>query len=256
MNITKSLGHTLGAAAITAAALATPFTAAAAYKVADVANGGTISGTVTLKKAPPKSAHKVYNIKKDIDICGSGKRVVDYVRTNGKALLDTVVYLTKVKEGKAWGDTPTEAQLDQKGCEFTPFLTVMQNGGKLTAINSDPVLHNIHTYELLTGTMKGPKKTISNVSQPDQGSKVSKSVKLKKGDAMKVECDAHDFMHGFVFVAKNPYYAVVDSNGKYTIDNVPPGKYKVMAFNGFLKPGKGKAVIKGGDNVTVDFKMK
>ncbi len=252
----KNLSRTLSAAALATAAAAIPFTTAAAYKVVDVTNGGTISGTVTLKKAPPKSAHKVYHIKKDNAVCGDGERVVDYVQTNGKALLNTVVYLTKVKQGKAWGDAPKDATIDQQGCEFTPFLTVMQNGGKLTAKNSDPVLHNIHTYELLTGTMKGPKKTVSNVSQPDKGSVVSKTVKLKKGSAMKVECDAHDFMHGFVFVAKNPYYAMVDENGHYTIDNVPPGKYKISAFNGFLKPGKGKATIKGGDEVTVDIVMK
>lgn len=251
----KTLSRTLTAAAlVTAAAL--PLSASAAYKVVEVANGGTISGSVTLKKKAPKSAHKVYNIKKDNAACGSGERVVDYVQTNGKALLNTVVYLSKVKQGKAWGDAPKDAEIDQQGCEFTPFLTVMQNGGKLTALNSDPVLHNIHTYELLTGTMKGPKKTVSNVSQPDQGSKVTKTVKLKRGSAMKVECDAHDFMHGFVFVAKNPYYAMVDANGNYTIDNVPPGKYKVYAFNGFLKPGKGKATIKGGDSVSVDIVMK
>ena len=256
MKIKQYMGHTLGVAAFVIAALSTPFTAVAGYKVIDVANGGTISGTVSLKKAAPKSAHKVYNIKKDTAVGGSGERVVDYVQTNGKALLNTIVYLAKVKEGKAWGDAPINAEVDQQGCEFTPFITIMQNGGKLTAINSDPVLHNIHTYELLTGTMKGPKKTVSNVSQPDQGSKVSTTVKLKKGDAMKVECDAHDFMHGFVFVAKSPYYTQVDENGRYTIDNVPPGKYKVMAFNGFLKPGKGKATVKGGDNVTVDIVMK
>ncbi len=255
MKSSKRLLKTLSAVAITAAAFA-PIHAEAGYKVVDVANGGTITGTVTLKKAAPKSAHKVYNIKKDTAVCGSGERIVDYVQTNGKALLNTVVYLTKVKQGKDWGDTPAEVNIDQQGCEFKPFLSIVQNGGKVTAVNSDPVLHNIHTYELMTGTLKGPKKTVSNVSQPDQGSKVTKTVKLKKGDAMKVECDAHDFMHGFVFVAKNPYFAMVDGDGNYTINNVPPGKYKIKAFNGFLKPGKGKAVVKGGDTVTVDIKMK
>ncbi|MBC8518984.1 MAG: hypothetical protein H8D24_01060 [Gammaproteobacteria bacterium] len=255
MKTSKRLLKTLSAVAITAAAF-TPLSSEAGYKVVDVANGGTITGTVTLKKAAPKSAHKVYDIKKDNAVCGNDQRIIDYVQTNGKALLNAVVYLTKVKSGKAWGDTPAEINVDQKGCEFTPFLSIMQNGGKMTAINSDPVLHNLHTYELMTGTVKGPKKTVANVSQPDQGSKVTKTVKLKKGYAMKVECDAHDFMHGFVFVAKSPYYAVVDGNGKYTIDNVPPGKYKVRAFNGFLKPGKGKATVKGGDTVTVDIKMK
>jgi hypothetical protein len=49
---------------------------------------------------------------------------------------------------------------------------------------------------------------------------------------------------------------MVDGDGNYSINNVPPGKYKVRAFNGFLKPGKGKATVKGGDNVAVNIVMK
>ena len=82
-----------------AAVTLTAFSVEAAYKVVEVANGGSISGTVTLKK-DPKSAHKVYKIKKDVEVCGSGERKIDYVQNNGKALLNTVVYLTKVKKGE------------------------------------------------------------------------------------------------------------------------------------------------------------
>ena len=73
---------------------------------------------------------------------------------------------------------------------------------------------------------------------------------------MKIECDAHDFMHGFVFVAKNPYYAKVAEDGTYTIDNIPAGKYKIMAFHGTLGTQKGKATVIAGATQTVDFGFK
>ena len=81
-------------------------------------------------------------------------------------------------------------------------------------------------------------------------------LKLKRGTAMKVECDAHDFMHGFVFVAKNPYYAVVGEDGSYTIDNVPPGKYTIKAFHGTLKDQKSKVQVKAGKSMEVNFEFK
>jgi len=226
----------------------------AAYKEAPVDNGGTITGKVSFagKDEPPK----VYKISKDNEVCGTGNREIDYVRVNNGALMDVVVYLVKVKSGKPFPSDVADATIDQKGCEFKPFLQVMKNKAKVAAVNQDPVLHNIHTYALMRGDAKGPKKTIFNVSQPEPGT-VTKTVKMPgKAPALKVECDAHDFMHGFVFVAKNPYFAKVAEDGTYTIDNVPPGKYKIVAWHGMLKNQKGSVEVKAGDTATVDFTFK
>ncbi|MDP6190778.1 MAG: hypothetical protein QF872_08220, partial [Gammaproteobacteria bacterium] len=143
------------------------------------------------------------------------------------------------------------SQVEQKGCEFLPFLSVMHNKGDYAAINSDPVLHNIHTYEMIGRA----KKTIFNISQPEIGT-INKTIKLKRGAGMKVECDAHDFMHAYVFVAKNPYYALVSEDGTFKIDNVPAGKYKIMAWHGSLKEQKGKVTVTANGETTIDFNFK
>ncbi len=225
---------------------------AAKYKEVSVSNGGSISGSVSF--AGKDKAPKSYKISKDNDVCGTGSRDLDFVRVNNGKLMDTVVYLAKVKQGKAFDaslshehDTP----LLQKGCEFKPFLQVMRNESKIAAENSDPVLHNIHTYEIIGRT----RKTVFNVSQPDRGT-VTKKVKLKRGVGMKIECDAHDFMHGFVFVAKNPYFSKVAEDGSYKIDQVPPGKYTLKVWHGTLKGASEKIEIAAGGSTTVDFTVK
>ena len=223
---------------------------AAKYKEVAVSNGGTITGKVSMK-GKDKPA-KTYAVSKDNNVCGTGDRNIDYVRVNGDALTDVVVYLDKVKSGKAFDANIADATIEQKGCEFIPFLQVMKNKESLVAINKDAVLHNIHTYELIRGDAKGPKKTLFNVSQPDPTT-VTKTVKMKRGPAMKVECDAHDFMHGFVFVAKNPYYAVVKEDGTFSIDNVPPGKYTIKAWHGMFKNQKGKVEVAANGSATVNF---
>ncbi len=222
---------------------------AAAYKESSVSNGGSVSGKVTFSGTDP--APKKYKISKDNDTCGTGIREIDYVAVNNDALTNVVVYLDKVKEGKAFPAELSKARIDQKGCEFKPFLQVMRNGSELAAINDDPVLHNIHTYEIL-GRVK---KTVFNVSQSKPGT-VKKKVTLKRGNALKVECDAHDFMHGFVFAAKNPYFAVVGDDGSFTIDNIPPGKYTIKAWHGTLKDQKNKVEISAGGTATVNFEFK
>ncbi len=236
-------------------AVTLPMTATAAkYKVAEVSNGGSISGKV--KFAGKDTAPKTYGISKDNAVCGNGDRNIDYVRVKDGHLMDTVVYLEKVKSGKAFPADLKDAVIDQKGCEFNPFLQVMKNKTKIGAVNADPVLHNIHTYALMRGDAKGPKKTLFNVSQPNKGT-VTKSIKMPgKSPAIKVECDAHDFMHGFVFVARNPYYAVVGEDGSFSIDNVPAGKYSIKAWHGMLKNQKAKVVVKAGGSASVDFTFK
>jgi Polysaccharide lyase family 4, domain II len=223
---------------------------AAGYEVAEVTDGGAIAGKVTFTGTDPDP--QVYAITKDNEVCGTGDRTIDYVRVNNGALGNVVVYLDKVKSGKAFNDEEAKGNVNQKGCEFHPFLQVMHNKQEFSALNSDPVSHNIHTYELIGKS----KKTVINVSQPDQESLYKKEIKLKRGNAMKIECDQHDFMHGFVFVAKNPYYAVVGDDGTFSIDNIPPGKYTVKAWHGTLGTEKAKVEVKAGDALTSDFEFK
>lgn len=223
---------------------------AAAYQVTEVTDGGAVTGKVTFSGEDP--APQIYKITKDNDVCGTGDRLVDYVKVNNGALTEVVVYLDKVKSGKAFAEPDGTAELDQKGCEFHPFLQVMVNGKALTALNSDPVAHNIHTYELIGRA----KKTVINVSQPNEGDKYKKLIKLKRGTAMKVECDQHDFMHGFVFVAKSPYHAKVGKDGSFTIEDIPPGAYTVKAWHGTLGEKKTKVTVETGKTATVNFEFK
>lgn len=213
---------------------------AASYKEVEVTDGGSIVGSVSAGGAEAES--KSYTISKDPDICGEGTRTVDFVRVNDAGMLqDSVVFLEKVKEGKPFPEEIKTLTLTQEGCEFSPAMAVIANLGELTAINSDATLHNIHTYELIGKA----RRTLMNVSQPNAGDTVTKEIKLRKGNGMKVECDAHDFMHSFVYVAKNPYYSVVDENGHFEITDVPAGTYDIMVWHGLL------GEIEGGE-VTVD----
>lgn len=244
------MNKTLTAFSLLAAA-GLPLTAgAAAYKVVDVGNGGSVSGKVTFSGKDP--APKNFLITKDPETCGEGERLIDFVKVNNGALNDAVVYLDKVKEGKDFPTDLSNTVLDQKGCEFNPFMGVMKNDAKLKVKNSDPVLHNIHTYEIIGKA----KKTVFNVSQPSDLKEINKKVKLKRGTAMKMECDAHDFMHGFTFVAKSPYFSVVKADGSFSIDGIPPGDYTIKAWHGTLGEKKGKVKISAGGKASIDFGFK
>jgi len=223
---------------------------AATYTVEEVKDGSTITGKVAFSGDDP--APKTFAITKDPETCGTGDRLIDFVRVKNGALNDVVVYLEKVKSGKPFPEKEATGDIDQKGCEFHPFLQVMHNNHQISVLNSDPVSHNIHTYELIGRA----RKTVFNIGQPKQGSIIKKKVRLRRGTVMKVECDHHDFMHGFVFVARNPYYAVVKEDGTFTIDGVPPGSYTVVAFHGSLGDQEAKVTVGAGKTLTTNFEFK
>jgi len=218
------------------------------YTEITVTDGGSISGKVLAGSAVEKT--KKFTISKDPQICGEGNRDVPLVEIKNGTVKNSVVYLYKVKQGKAFPKELMNVALNQEKCAFTPAFSVMANGGKLTAVNSDGTLHNIHTYELIGKA----RRTAINVSQPNAGDKVTKKIKMRKGVGMKIECDAHDFMHAYMFVAPSPYYAVVGENGEFTINDIPPGEYKIRLWQGFLGEIKGgKVKVAAGTDTKIDL---
>ncbi|MBI1906267.1 MAG: hypothetical protein HYS20_08545 [Rhodocyclales bacterium] len=219
--------------------------AALAYEAGAVSGGGSIAGAVSFTGAvpPPRSLP----ITKDNQVCGSGNREIVEVNVAGGKLAGAVVYVSKIDKGKAWGAAAAPI-LDQKGCAFAPEVLVVQKDVDLTIRNSDPVLHNIHTYEII-GKVR---RTMFNVGQPDKGD-IKQSIKVRRANAVKVECDAHDFMHGWAFAADNPYAAVTRADGSFTLEDVPAGDYEVKVWHPVLGEQSAKVSVKGGAAAAASF---
>ncbi len=128
-----------------------------------------------------------------------------------------------------------------------PHVTVLANGGVLEAINSDPVLHNIHVYALRNSL----RHSILYVSQPQRGDITSTTIALPETGALLVSCDAHQFMRAHVLVVNNPYYAQVDSGGDFSLDEVPPGSYEVTVWHPALGRRSSRIEVKPGSTTTI-----
>ena len=49
-------------------------------------------------------------------------------------------------------------------------------------------------------------------------------------------CNVHPEMSGYIVVSPTPYFAETDGSGGYKIQNVPDGKYTVVAWHQGSKP--------------------
>ena len=220
---------------------------AQAYEVAAVADGGGVSGKVLFQGTPPPPAKLL--ITKDHEPCGKGQIERQEVDVKDGVLRGVVVYLDNVEKGKAFPKEAASPIVDQKKCQFVPYLQVVQDGAKITILNSDPVLHNIHAYELIGSAHR----SMFNIAQPKVKPKVAQTVRVQRGNVVRIECDAHNWMLGWLFVAKNPYYAVVGEDGSFRIDEIPPGTYTLTAVHPVLGAEKTNVEVKAKGSASVSF---
>jgi len=200
--------------------------------------GGTIEATVTYAGAPVVEKLKV---NKDTEKCGTEAVIEKVVVGGNKGLANAVVSVPGAKGvGKA-----TKATVDQHGCKFVPHVVVMQPG-ELEIKNSDDILHNIHTYSTANPSI--------NKAQPKF--KKVMAEKFEKPEFIKLTCDVHSWMLGWVAVMPNPFYGVTDANGAAKIDNVPAGKYTVEVWHETLGKQSKEVEVKAGQATKVAIEMK
>lgn len=192
---------------------------ARAYTEKDVTGGGTIEGTVKWAGAIPEVSF--FPIQKDIEVCGKEPKLSPrLIISNDGGVKNTVLYLANIQEGKKMAELSSTLTLDQVECQYEPHIYIVPVGAEFVMTTSDDTLHNIHMYGAAN----------YNLAFPVKGQKIAK--KLRKAGVVDVVCDAgHYWMSAEVHVVEHPYYTVTDKDGKFKLENVPPGTYKLTAWH-------------------------
>jgi len=116
------------------------------YEVAEVTDGGSISGTITV--SGPVTKLPARKIGKDPQVCGTAQRESQkFIVNQVGAVRNAVVIVEGVKRGKAMPAAAQNAEIDQSKCEYSPHVQVMAVNTEIALKNSDPILHNIQFFE-------------------------------------------------------------------------------------------------------------
>ena len=234
--------------------------AAIAYDVIDVQHGGSIEGTVALEGAVPEP--KGFNLITfpDPQYCGRisnghGWRLLhDFVVGPKGGLKDAIVLLEGVGAGK-----PFEVSvplIEARDCMFQPFMTIVRNGHAVEVVNMDPVMHDIQGYETsieagarvlfntpLVMNHQHNRGDLHAIHNHAPGKSLVGPIYLNKGRrTFYMQCGFHAYMESWAMAVNNPYYALTDENGKFSLEQVPPGTYQLVVWHPQTGPGLIKTV--------------
>jgi plastocyanin len=214
------------------------------YEGVTVTGGGTITGVVKFDGVAPSPSRVA--IGKDKDVCGAHPIFNEsLVVGHGGGIKNAVVMITDIAKGEPL--KPESAiTFDQKGCEYQPHVIAFPAGSTVKVLNSDGILHSVHTESTIN--------PVVDMAQP--GFKKTISVTVAKPEAIRVTCDAHNWMDGWWYVVGNPYYAVTDASGHFAIANVPPGTYTLQVWQEKLGTMTQKVSVAAGKSIIADFSMK
>lgn len=185
-----------------------------------ISRAATISGDVKFTEAPPKLAPVV--VSKDQDYCGESLPNETYSIDSAGNLKNVVVFLDAALPVIP-GNPQKLNVIENTGCRYAPRIFAMQRGERLQIKNKDPKLHIPHSYL--------QEKTVFMLSLPFRNTALEATQKIKEAGVLKLVCDTHAWMLGYIHVFDHPYFAVTDERGRFTIPDVPAGTYTVKAWH-------------------------
>jgi plastocyanin len=202
---------------------------------------GTITGTVRAEgafTASDDSAGGAY----------ASRKYKFAERINYDELHDFVVYIdgpvgTNAVVPPSSPVTVASTHVTQKGAMFEPHILPVVEGTTVRWPNNDQIFHNVFSVSETTNFDLGLYK-----GDPDD-----KKVTFNKPGRGDVFCSIHANMHCIVLVLENPYFCLADARNHYSISNVPPGTYKLKAWQERMPPQVKEITVPETGEVKVDF---
>ena len=211
----------------------------------DYAHGGTVTGVVHFSGPAPKPV--AIDMAQDPICAMSGDSMTDSVVVNKQNELANV--LVSVQSGlgdKAYPIPREPFIIDQKGCRFIPHVAAIMAGQQVEFTNSDNTMHNVHM------TPTAPGNNAFDISQGPHGGPVARYFHSPEM-MMPLRCNNHPWMHAYLNVLANPFYAVTDANGSFTIKGLPPGTYTLTAVQETLGKKSATVTVKADGTVQQPF---
>ena len=214
---------------------------------------GRIVGRVRLAGPPPAARPPIAALI-DSAVCGTEIPDESLLVDHDGGVANAVVVVRGVAAG-ATAERP-EAMVDNAHCRFVPRVQLVTRGQSVRVRSSDPVLHNAHPV-----LVADPEVSIANLALAVPGQTMDLTRRLAatlpaSGEALvRVGCDVHPWMRGWLVVLDHPYAAVTGADGRFSIAAVPAGAYTLALWHETLGRAERPVTVPPGATVSIDFTL-
>jgi hypothetical protein len=125
-----------------------------------------------------------------------------------------------------------------------PRVQAAVRGQLVEVINEDLVLHNLHAY--------AGRRALFNLPQPPGRGPLIKPIPAET-DVLRLRCDVHGWMIGWVVFNDSPFTAVTSAAGSFEIRDLPPGTYTLRAWHELLGTQEARIQVPDGGVAEVSF---
>ena len=209
----------------------------------------TITGSVTFDGKAPALKPLAMDAEPVCNKVHGGKPVPNemLVLGNGNTMGNIMVWVSKgLPAGKTWPVPTTPVVLDQNGCMYTPHVMGIMVGQAYRILNSDGILHNIHTLPKINPAFnRGQPATVKEMT----------TTFPKPETVFQIKCDVHPWMSAYMAVFTHPFFSVTGTDGKFTISGLDPGTYEITAWHERLGTQTASITVGANDTKAQNFKF-
>ena len=165
----------------------------------------------------------------------------------GNTMGNIIVWVSKgLPAGQTWPAPGTPVVLDQDGCVYEPHVMGIMVGQTYRILNSDGILHNIHTLPKINPAFnRGQPATVKEMTTAFPKPEV----------VFQVKCDVHPWMSAYISVFTHPFFSVTKTDGKFTISGLDPGTYEITAWHERLGTQTASVTVGASGTKIQDFKF-
>jgi hypothetical protein len=215
------------------------------YRAVAVSGGVKLTGTIDFDGVLPADTV----IQLPADAAGCGQRITNHrVQRTGTRIGGAIVWLSDIRTGKPL-PMARRFQLANEDCMLTPQVQAVVAPATLNIVSDDVALHRDRIVNVGTGDLEG----IAPFN--DNGEVVPFDRVLDTTKQLEITCDLHPWAKAWILVLDHPYFATSERAGTFSIEDVPPGTYRVKAWHPLLGTAEQSVTIAAGSPVSVALRI-